>query len=165
MMPALLSRYLPDQNCLGSCFTPSNPTLQSWNPSLHPSTTASDPRQLSNEKVRLDNCLGSEFWGDEGVRAEGREPVGDKRGRYRATDCGAGLSILWDASVIKRPARVAHCASGWERISGRDRTLRAGRCTLGRLFALTDASRPRTLLFVIVVAPLPTPSGQDVMFF
>ena len=26
---------------------------------------------MSNEKVRLENCLGSEFWGDEGVRAEG----------------------------------------------------------------------------------------------
>ena len=137
------AQFLPDQNCLGSYFTPSNPTLQSWKSSLHPSTQASDPRLLSNEKFRLDNCLGSEFWGDEGVRAEGREPVGDKRGRYRATDCGAGLSILWDASVIKRPVRFACCARCGERISPRSGALRAGRCTLGRLFGLRDAARPR----------------------
>ena len=57
---------------------------------------------------------------------------------------------------------VRAAGGGFRRRRG---ALRAGRCTLGRLFALTDASRPRTLLFVIVVAPLPTPSGQDVMFF
>ena len=28
---------------------------------MHPRTTASNPRQLSNEKVRLDNCLGFEL--------------------------------------------------------------------------------------------------------
>ena len=38
------ARYLPDPNCLESYFTPSNPTLQSWNSSLHPRTTASNLR-------------------------------------------------------------------------------------------------------------------------
>ena len=37
--------------------------------------------------------------------------------RYRATDCGAGLAILWDASAIEIPVRFAHCARCWKRIS------------------------------------------------
>ena len=38
-------------------------------------------------------------------------------GSYRATDCGAGLVILWDASAIKIPVRFARCARRWGRIS------------------------------------------------
>ena len=51
------------------------------------------------------------------VGAEGTGAVWANGGSHRATDCGAGLAILWDASAIKKPVRFADCARRWERIS------------------------------------------------
>ena len=55
-------------------------------------------------------------------------------GSYRATDCGAGLAILWDASVIKKPVRFAHCARRWKRISWQTQGTLRGQVHLGSAF-------------------------------
>ena len=54
--------------------------------------------------------------------------------RYRATDCGAGLAILWDASAIELPVRFAHCARRWERISPQAQGTLRGQVHLGSAF-------------------------------
>ena len=54
--------------------------------------------------------------------------------RYRATDCGAGLVILWDASAIELPVRFAHCARRWERISPQAQGTLRGQVHLGSAF-------------------------------
>ena len=56
---------------------------------------------------------------------------------------------MYKRQVIKRPVRFACCARCGERISPRSRALRAGRCTLGRLFGLRDAARRRNCRYDI----------------
>ena len=68
------------------------------------------------------------------VGAEGTGAVWANGGSYRATDCGAGLAILWDASAIKKPVRFADCARRWERISWQTQGTLRGQGYLGSAF-------------------------------
>ena len=66
-------------------------------------------------------------------------------GRYRATDCGAGLAILWDASAIKKPVRFAHCARRWKRISWQTQGTLRGQGYLGSAFRASRRRAPTHL--------------------
>ena len=63
-----------------------------------------------------------------------QEPVWANGGSYRATDCGAGLAILRDASAIEKPVHFAHCARRWERISWQTQGTLRGQGYLGSAF-------------------------------
>ena len=134
---------MPDHNCLGSYFTPSNPTLHSWNPSLHPSTTASDPRlstttasDLSFGAMRA--CVRREGSRCEKTEEDTEQPIAAPAWQFYGT-----RPSLRDLCVL-RTVRAA--GRGFRAGTGHS----AGRCTLGRLFGLRDAARPRTWWYAIV---------------